>query len=620
MASILSIQSLGKSYGARPLFEGLSFGLFDGERSGLIGPNGSGKSTLLKILAGLEEPDEGKVTTRRGLRVGVLAQVDPYAESPASALDTLVAALASSHHDVDERLRLAESALDEAGFEDPRRPVKALSGGWRKRLAVLCATITEPDLLLLDEPTNHMDLEGVLWLERSLAGWRGGLLMVTHDRVFLERVCTRVIEINKRYATGFFSVDGSYSRFLEKREELFSAQASRQASLANIVRGEIEWLRRGPKARGTKQQARIDRAGGLMEELGEVQWRNAQSRGVDLDFSASERQTRRLVELFGVSKSMGGRRLFGPLDLRLGPGSKLGLLGANGAGKTTFLKVLSGELDCDGGSVKRADQLKVVTFDQHRETLDPTWTLRRALGEGNDTVQFQGRSVHVAGWADRFLFDRGQLDRPLGTFSGGEQARVLIARLMLRPADLLLLDEPTNDLDLETLQVLETSLQDFPGAVVLITHDRWLLESVSQRMLALDGEGGAELYADLAQWQSAVAERTARPPKGPDRPAAAPGAGSGQGGANGRGGGNGAAGVRLSTRERRELEGMEASLQAAEAVLNGAQDALHDPAVATDAAELIARQGRVDAARDAVEGLYARWEALEKKRRAADNS
>src|SRR5665213_493840 len=344
MAVLLSLQDLSKSFGARPLFEGLSFGLFDGERTGLIGPNGSGKSTLMRILAGEETSDEGKVVIRRGLRFGFLAQTDRFEDPTASVYATLYLALALSHWDEEERARRVHAALDAAGFADASAAVATLSGGWRKRLAVLCAASSEPDLLLLDEPTNHMDLEGVLWLEKFLSRWRGGMLMVTHDRAFLERVCNRVIEINKRYATGFFSVDGSYSRFLEKREELFSAQAGRQASLANVVRGEIEWLRRGPKARGTKQQARIDRAGGLMEELDELQWRNAQSRGVGLDFSASERQSKRLIEFFGVCKAMGEKPLFGPLDLRLGPGSKLGLLGTNGAGKTTLMRILSGDL------------------------------------------------------------------------------------------------------------------------------------------------------------------------------------------------------------------------------------------------------------------------------------
>ncbi|MGH7442595.1 MAG: ATP-binding cassette domain-containing protein, partial [bacterium] len=418
-------------------------------------------------------------------------------------------------------------------------------------------------------------------------------------------VCNRVIEINKGYPEGFFSVNASYSRFLEKREELFSAQAVRQAGLANQVRGEIEWLRRGPKARQTKQQARIDRAGGMMEELSDLSWRNSQARPVDLDFSAGDRQSKRLIELFGVTKAMGGRRLFGPLDLRLGPGSKLGLLGTNGSGKTTLLKILSETLEPDSGSVKRADALKVVTFDQHRETLDPTWTLRRALGDGNDTVTFQGRSVHVAGWADRFLFDRGQLDRPLGTFSGGEQARVLIARLMLRPADLLLLDEPTNDLDLETLKVLEESLKEFSGAVVLITHDRWLLESVSQRLLALDGQGNAEIYADLAQWENArpaAPQPKARATRSEGTDPGAPNAGS-------------SSRSKLSTRERQELEGMESALQAADTAIQAAEDALADPTVATDAKELVARQQALDEKRKVVDDLYERWTILESKNR-----
>lgn len=603
MAILLSIQDLAKSYGARPLFEGLSFGLSDGERAGLIGPNGSGKSTLLRVLSGDEEPDRGKVVARRGLRLGFLAQKDGFAGCPDGAVDVLQGVIGQGRLDEAECRRRALAALDAAGFSNPEASAGSLSGGWRKRLAILCAACAEPDFLMLDEPTNHMDLDGVLWLERYLARWKSGLLMVTHDRVFLERVCDRVIEINKGYPEGFFSVNGSYSRFLEKREELFSAQAVRQAGLANQVRGEIEWLRRGPKARGTKQQARIDRAGGLMEELSDLSWRNAQARPVALDFSAGERQSRRLIELFGVTKAMGGRGLFGPLDLRLGPGSKLGLLGSNGSGKTTLLKILAGTLEPDSGSVKRADALNVVTFDQHRETLDPAWTLRRALGDGNETVTFQGRSVHVVGWADRFLFDRGHLDRPLGSFSGGEQARVLIARLMLRPADLLLLDEPTNDLDLETLRVLEESLREFSGAVVLVTHDRWLLESVSRRLLALDGRGNAEIYADLAQWENA---RAAEPPPGR----------AGRAGKTSDTGGTDPGSVarrNLSTRERRELDQMEASVLSADEAVKAAEEALADPSVAADAGELAARQRTLEAARKTVDDLYGRWVFLESK-------
>ncbi len=611
MGVLISVQELGKSYGARPLFEGLTFGLFEGERTGLIGPNGSGKSTLLRILAGAEPPDTGRVVARRGLRRGTLAQAEPVPAPGETALSALVRALEPSPWEEEERLRRARASLEAAGFAEPEAPVAALSGGWRKRLAILCASAAEPDLLMLDEPTNHMDLEGVLWLEAFLGRWRGSLLVVTHDRAFLERVCSRVLEINRRHPGGFFSVDGPYSRFLEKREELLQAQAGREERLSNVVRGELEWLARGPKARGTKQRARIGRAAELEGELGDLRWRNAQDRDAAVDFSAGGRQSKRLVELFGVGKSMGGRPLFGPLDLRLGPGDKLGLLGSNGSGKTTLMRLLSGELEPDQGRIQRAEGLKVVAFDQHRESLDKAWTLRRALGDGNDTVTFQGRAIHVAGWAERFLFDPAQLDRPLGAFSGGEQARVLIARLMLRPADLLLLDEPTNDLDLETLRVLETGLKDFAGAVILVTHDRWLLESVSDRLLAFDGAGGADFFADLAQWEARRREREGAAAgstrkSGPDK-----GAPSQE---------RGDAGRRLSTRERQELAGMVGALEAAERNVQERRAALEDPAVATDAAELMARQGALDRALRGMEELYARWEELEGKARRENES
>ncbi|HXB98187.1 MAG TPA: ABC-F family ATP-binding cassette domain-containing protein, partial [bacterium] len=390
MAILLSCQNLSKTFGARPLFEGLSFGLFEGERTGLIGPNGSGKSTLLKILAGREDPDEGKLAARRGLRLAYLSQKDNFEDMALGVRDTLLKVLEPSHAQDYEKEITVDTVLTQAGFADPDQPVGKLSGGWRKRLAILAQSLLEPDLFLLDEPSNHLDLEGVLWLEDFLEQWPGAFLMVTHDRELLERVCNRVVELNKRYPEGFFSVAGPYSQFLEKREELFAGQASREASVANVVRNEIEWLRRGPKARGTKQQARIDRAGELMGELDELKWRNAQGKAVDIDFSGSARNTKRLVETFHAVLSRGGRKLFGPLDLLLAPGDKLGLLGPNGSGKSSFLKLLSGQLEADSGLVKRADYLKVVVFDQHREQLDMTWTLKRALGDGSDYIAYQG--------------------------------------------------------------------------------------------------------------------------------------------------------------------------------------------------------------------------------------
>jgi ATP-binding cassette subfamily F protein uup len=606
MAILLSCQNLSKSYGARPLFEGLSFGLFEGERSGLIGPNGSGKSTLLKILAGIEDMDDGDLATRRGLRLAYLSQKDSFEDMELGVRDTLIKVLEHSHQQDYEKELTVDTALSQAGFDDPDKPVGKLSGGWRKRLAVIGQALREPDLFLLDEPSNHLDLEGVLWLEDFLEQWPGAFLMVTHDRQLLERTCNRVIELNKRYPEGFFSVQGAYSKFLEKREELFAGQASREASVANVVRNEIEWLRRGPKARGTKQQARIDRAGDLMGELDELKWRNAQGRVADIDFSGSARNTKRLVETFHAVLSRGGRKLFGPMDILLAPGDKLGLLGPNGSGKSSFLKLMSGELEPDSGLVKRADYLKVVVFDQHREQLDPTWTLRRALGQGGDYIAYQGRQIHVNSWAQRFLFTANQLDLPLSKLSGGEQARVLIARLMQQPADLLFLDEPTNDLDIPSLEVLENSLMEFPGALVLVTHDRYLLERVSQRLLALDGHGHAGQFADVEQWRSWQEAQDKAAAKAHSDPAPKPVEAAPVPVIEGK--------LGLSTKERSELSKMEANIAQAEAELATAQQALLDPAIATDAAALIGRQKPVDQAQARVDALFARWEALEKKR------
>ena len=603
MGILLSCQNLSKSFGAKPLFENLSFGLFEGERTGLIGPNGTGKSTLLKILAGEEKPDTGILSLRKGLRVGYLPQQDRF-ESAEKGLTVREAAtkglegLGLEDWEVDIR---ADAGLEDAGFTNPDQEVAQLSGGWRKRLAILIQVLREPDLLLLDEPTNHLDLEGVLWLEGFMENLNFAFLVVTHDRRFLERVSNRVIELNKRYPEGFFANAGNYTQFLEKREDLFNSQAQRESTVANQVRREIEWLRRGPKARQTKQQARIDRAGDLMGELGDLQFRNSQGKSVDIDFTGSDRQTQRLVAASKVMKSLGGRKLFGPLDLLLTPGDKLGLLGENGSGKSTLLKIFTGELQPDSGTLKQADKLRVVTFDQHRDQLDLKQTLRQALCEKGDYVFYKEKPIHVASWATRFLFNADQLDRPLSRFSGGEQSRVLIARLMLKPADLLLLDEPTNDLDIPSLEVLEQSLAEFPGALVLVTHDRYLLDRVSRQILALDGKGNAGFFADLSQWEDFRAEQRERDkakgkpvepvkPVSQEKPKKA-----------------------LSSKEQKELEGMEAAIHQAEKEFKAAKAKLEDPSIATDVGKLLDCQKAVDAEQAKLEALYKRWEELEAK-------
>src|SRR6266478_4234180 len=508
MAVLLSCSGIRKAFGARVLLEDFSLSISEGERTGLIGPNGSGKTSLLEILAGNEPPDAGDRALRKQTRLAYVPQ-DSIFEPGDTVISVLRAALHDVHLDDREKAVRIEMMLDRAGFQNPDAPAATLSGGWRKRLAIAAALVTSPDVLLLDEPTNHLDLDGILWLERAITS-ANACLVVTHDRYFLENVATRMVEINPAYPQSAFQVNGNYSEFLEKREQFFEAQSKQQDSLATKVKREVEWLRRGPKARTGKSKARIDAAGRLIEQLSVVSARNRTSTA-KIDFTASDRQTKVLIETEGIGKTFGGRTLFRDLNLTLSPGVRIGLVGENGSGKTTLLKIFEGGLEPDEGSVRRAEFLKIVSFAQDRtEHLDLDISLRRTLCPDGDSVIYRGRPIHVAGWARRFLFRSDQLEMPVSRLSGGERARAMIARLMLTTADVLLLDEPTNDLDIPTLEVLEDSLLEFAGAIVLVSHDRYLLDRVSTIVIGLDGgEGG--IFADYSQWEAARSEQL--PPK-----------------------------------------------------------------------------------------------------------
>jgi ATP-binding cassette subfamily F protein uup len=597
---LLSVDAVTKGYGARPLFDKLSFGIFEGDRAGLIGPNGSGKSTLLRILAGFEEPDGGVRSLRRGIRMGYVPQ-DPAFPAGANVEEVLLQALADVPGEEFEKLTRVGVTLGKVGFDDPEQPVDILSGGWRKRLAIARELAREPDVLLMDEPTNHLDVDGILWLEDLLQSEPLAYLVVSHDRWFLENVAGRMLELDPRYPDGILQATGTYTDFLEKRDEVLRNQAEYQASLANKVRREVEWLRRGAKARTTKAKGRIQEANRLIAELTELRERTgaAAEARAGIDFNASDRKTKKLLVAEGLAKSFGPRRIVQGLDLKLTPGTRLGLIGPNGSGKTTLLSLLDGTLQPDAGTIHRADWLKTVRFEQNRDTLDRTATLRRALAPEGDTVLYQGRPIHVAAWAKRFLFHTDQLDTPVSRLSGGEQARILIARLMLQPADLLILDEPTNDLDIPTLEVLEESLMEFPGALVLVTHDRFLLESVSSVVLALDGRGGATFFADYTQWEAA---RTTAPSPKPaaSKPVAAKPAKDAK---------------RLTYKEKQEWEQMEAKILETEDRLAAAQAAVEDPAVASDPKALQERCAALETARKDVERLYARWAELEEKQK-----
>jgi ABC transport system ATP-binding/permease protein len=595
MALLGSCTGLTKSYGSRLLFENIALGISEGERLGLIGRNGAGKSTLLRVLAGQLEPDSGVVSFRRNTRVGYVPQEAEF-EDGHTVHEVIATAIASEHLDELELEARINQTLGRAGFTDTAVRTDALSGGWKRRLAIAREIAQSPDILFLDEPTNHLDFEGIQWLEKLLSNAAFASVVVSHDRYFLDTVVNDVAEIDRAYPGGLFRVEGRYSRFLELKTEFLLGQANRQEALANRVKREVEWLRRGAKARTGKSKARIDNAGRLMRELDDLETRTAKGT-TQIDFTATDRRTKRLLSVENITKELGGRTLFKDLSFTLSPGIRLGLLGLNGTGKTTLLRILAGEIGVDSGAVETAPALRIVYFDQAREQLDREQTLRQGLGAHGDTVIFQDRPIHVAGWAKRFLFDSGQLDRPMSSLSGGEQARVLIARLMLQPADLLLLDEPTNDLDIPTLEVLEDSLTEFPGALVLVTHDRYLLDRVSTMVLGLDGKGTAQMYADYWQWeQSKIPEapKAAKEPAVPKAPSAP-------------------AKKKLSYLEAREWEQMEAKIMEAEQQVEAIKTEMHSPEVVSDGPRLQACYARLQPAEDLVHTLYARWAELEAK-------
>jgi ATP-binding cassette subfamily F protein uup len=619
MPPILNAQSITKQFGAKPLFQNISLTVEEGDRIGLIGPNGAGKSTLLAILAGQMEPDSGELAVRKRARAAYVPQDSRFAAG-LSVRQVLEAALAAAHVNESEREGRLRELSGRAGFADLNAEAAALSGGWRKRLAITEALVCEPEVMLLDEPTNHLDLAGIEWLEELLTSSSFAAVTVSHDRYFLESTSSQIVELNRIFADGLLRVKGNFSRFLEEKQAYLESQNRQQESLRNQVRTEIEWLRRGPKARTTKSKARIDTANAMIGQLAEMNARTAVAT-VGIDFDASLRKTKRLVEFKDVAcdvpggespdepgKLQPGRRLFSGLNFILTAGMKVGLVGPNGSGKTTLLRLLRGEIEPAQGSIRRAEALRLVYFSQMRE-LDENLTLRRALAPEGDGLNYQGRLVHVASWAARFLFTSEQLNQPVRNLSGGERARVLIAKLMLEPADVLLLDEPTNDLDIPTLEILEENLLDFPGALVLVTHDRYLLNRVSSTVLGLDGRGHCGRFADYGQWEDWIEEQEAAQSNSGRTLSASSASTISANSLPSQAGGK----KKLSYLEAREFAAIEVRVEVSDARLAAAHERVESPEIATNAAALQEALTELNAAQHENDALYARWAELTEK-------
>jgi ATP-binding cassette subfamily F protein uup len=597
--SLISTYKLSKSYNLmKPLFSGLTFTIEDEDRIGLIGPNGAGKSTLLKILSGQITHNDGEISRRQGLRIGYLEQSPQFAQG-----DTIYTAILAGTHDPEdwESMSAVHKYISKLGLTEFGEDalVENLSGGWKKRVALARELVKNPDILFLDEPTNHMDIEGITWLEDFLSRARFAVLTITHDRLFLQRVSNRIIELDPRHAGGMLSVQGDYVKYIEIRDQLILAQENREIILKNTLRRETQWLRQGAKARTTKQQARIKAQGELEKQVEGLEERNI-NRTARLSFVQSERNPKKLLEVKNIAKIYEGKTIFSDVSFVLSPGSRVGILGQNGAGKSTLIRTILGNEEPTSGSVFRSDQLKVAYFDQTRDALDPEVTLYKTLCPVGDFVEFNGQSIHIRSYLDRFLFTPLQMNMKVGALSGGEQSRLLVARLMLTPANLLILDEPTNDLDMATLNVLEQCLVDFNGAIILVTHDRYFLDQVATKLLAFPPKesDSHELvwFADFAQWEawepSLKSEIKKESPVANEIPSKK---------------------KKLSFKEQYELENMEKTIHEAEEKLEKLNLESAKPENASDSALLTTFSNQMTDLQSEINRLYARWSELGEK-------
>ncbi|HWV39208.1 MAG TPA: ABC-F family ATP-binding cassette domain-containing protein [Vulgatibacter sp.] len=630
--TLLRAHSIGLSFGSRTLFDGLEFTIEEGERVGLVGVNGSGKSTLMKILAGVLPPDRGLLQVQRGAQVVYLPQEPTFPDGATVASELSVARPAlreaiDEHRALSARIAVAPPAeqerllaelgrvadrierlggwdsefearrlLDKLGVREWERPVAELSGGLRKRVAIARALLSRPDALLLDEPTNHLDADTVDWLEDALDELPGALLLVTHDRYFLDGLVDRIVEVEP--GNGLVSYPGNYQAYLEQKmvalEQAELAQHKRERWIAQ----EVAWLRKGVEARRTKSKARIERARKLMAEKGFVRPKVAA-----LEMASAPRLGGKVIEAEGIAKRFGDRTVFRDVDFLLQAGERVGIVGPNGVGKTTFLRTILGELEPDEGAVEIGRNTKIAYYDQQRASLDPEQTVYEAAW-GEDHVLVGGRRLHLREYLEELLFPVPMQRMQVKALSGGERNRLLLARLFLEGANVLVLDEPTNDLDIVTLNVLERLLLSFEGSVLLVTHDRYFLDKVATAILAFGGdgrvtryEGNYETYRTLERQarEACAPSPEVREEKAAPAPAPAPPPRR----------------RRLGYLEKRELEGMEEAIERTERDKAATEAELQRPEVFSDPVRAAALHDELERQTALVDRLYARWQELQ---------
>jgi ATP-binding cassette subfamily F protein uup len=630
----ITLDNASLAFGHHALLDKASFQLDPGERVGLIGRNGAGKSSLLKVIAGETKLDDGNVWRATSVRIvyvpqePVLVPKHTVFEAVAEGLGDMQQILVDYHEvthsmgaadaDIDalmERMQTLQHELDakdgwgmQAKVEtvlsklslNPDTPVASLSGGWRKRVALGRALVADPEVLLLDEPTNHLDLEAIQWLEELLLNFNGGVLFITHDRRFLNRLATRIVELDRGKLTDFV---GNYENYLVKKEELLAVEATHAAKFDKVLAQEEVWIRQGIKARRTRNEGRVRQLEKLRLERAA---RRERQGNVKLSLDAGERSGKLVAELDSVIKSYGERTLIKGFTTRIMRGDRIGLLGPNGIGKTTLLKLILGEEEADSGTIQRGTNMNVAYFDQMREQLDEEATLADTISPGSDFVEIGNERKHVISYLEDFLFPPQRSRSPVKSLSGGERNRLLLARLFARPSNVLVLDEPTNDLDIDTLELLESLLQDFPGTLFLVSHDRAFLENTVTQVIAFEGNGQLTEfgggYDDWLRFTEQRASAISNSPKAkvseqkPAMEKATP------------------AKAKLSYKEQLELAELPEKIEKIETEITSINSALADPEIyKTDLEKATALQIKLTELDEALLNTIKRWEELESK-------